>query len=216
MIDEKTNENYYLTFLRHGESIGNANDYHQGQANFPLTDLGKNQISKLARRWQEENKQFTLIISSPLLRAKETALIISEALSVGIQYDPIWMERDNGLLAGLPFEEAKKRYPRPPFIHPFKKIGITGETPWETFLRAGHALQSILFRDPGNYLIVSHGGLLNHVLHAIVGITPQPNEQGARFVFYNSAFATIKYSPKNHKWVILGLNDTAHLSVDSI
>ncbi len=208
-------EKYQLTFLRHGESVGNANSYHQGQADFPLTDKGKKQISCLASRWKREKKSFDTIIASPLSRAIDTAEIISKALDIGIVTDPVWMERDNGVLAGLTHQDARSRYPRPNFISPYHKIGITGETPWETYLRAGRALQSILHKKPGTYLIVSHGGLLNSVVHAIIGIAPHPNEYGPRFLFANGAFSTFEYYPHAHKWLVISLNDTAHLDCAS-
>ena len=32
---------HYIVFLRHGESVGNAEDRFQGQADFPLTEKGR-------------------------------------------------------------------------------------------------------------------------------------------------------------------------------
>ncbi len=71
-------------------------------------------------------------------------------------------------------------------------------------------MQSLVTRPEGNYLIVSHGGLLNVVLYAILGIAPQANFQGVRFRFRNAAFATLTYSPGAHIWLVEGLNDHAH------
>ena len=38
---------YTLVLLRHGESVGNANNYYQGQFDFPLTDRGRQQVRRL-------------------------------------------------------------------------------------------------------------------------------------------------------------------------
>lgn len=205
---------YNLTLLRHGESIGNAEGKHQGQSDFPLTEKGEAQARALADRWLHEKKNFDLIISSPLSRARSTAEILAEALNIAPEFNPLWMERDNGMLAGLRPEEAVISYPRPPFIHPYLPIGQTGESQWELYLRAGKAVQDLLHHPPGNYLIVSHGGILNMVLYAILGITPQANFYGPRFRFGNTAFATLSYNPGEHKWYVHGLNDRTHWQHD--
>src|SRR4030066_2591894 len=92
--------NYHITLLRHGQSQGNFEGRHQGQADFPLTDLGRQQTNALVDRWKAEKKEIDLIISSPLMRARETAEIIATVLGIPLVFDPLWMERDNGLMAG--------------------------------------------------------------------------------------------------------------------
>ena len=64
---------YNITLLRHGESLGNAGGIHQGQADFELSEIGLAQAHALADRWQRESVTFDRIISSPLLRARQTA-----------------------------------------------------------------------------------------------------------------------------------------------
>ena len=201
---------FYFTILRHGESQGNYEGRHQGQADFPLTDLGRKQTSALVERWKTEQKEFNLIISSPLARARETAEIISSEFGFQMELDPLWMERNNGLMAGLSPEEVREMLPQPDFIHPYQAIGQTGESQWELYLRAGKAVQSLINRPPGSYLIVSHGGLLNMFFYAILGIAPQPNFHGPRFRFNNTAFATLHYNPSSHRWYVIGVNDHFH------
>jgi broad specificity phosphatase PhoE len=202
---------FEITFLRHGESIGNAEGYFQGQHDFKLTERGKEQAVALANRWGSKNRSFDQIISSPLLRAKQTAEIISNSLNCPIEFDPIWMERDNGNLAGVKYENAKISSPRPDFIQLNDPIGETGESEWMLFLRTGRALQNLFKRQPGKYFIVSHGGLLNKIIHAIFGIKPQANFQGVHFRFDNTGFSSITYLPEANKWRILSINDKAHL-----
>jgi 2,3-bisphosphoglycerate-dependent phosphoglycerate mutase len=205
-----TSNIFCFTILRHGESQGNYEGRHQGQADFPLTDLGRQQTRALITRWKTEQKDFELIISSPLARARETAEIISTEMGFPVELDPLWMERNNGLLAGLSPEEVRETLPQPDFIHPYQAIGQTGESQWELYLRAGKAVQSLINRPPGSYLIVSHGGLLNMFFYAVLGIAPQPNFHGPRFRFNNTAFATLHYNPSSHRWYIIGVNDHLH------
>lgn len=201
---------YNFVFLRHGESIGNAESRWQGQSDYALTERGRAQAQALARRWKSEGVRFDLIIASPLVRARETAQIIASAVEARLELDTILMERHIGEMEGLTAEEVRRR-PQPPYVTPYDSIGGQGEGDWALFLRAGQALQALLRRPPGSYLIVSHGGLLNQLMNAIVGIAPHVDPSGVRFRFENTAFARVTYYPYQHRWTIDALNDRAHL-----
>ena len=201
---------YHITLLRHGESIGNADGYHQGQSDFNLTEKGRDQVRALAQRWYKEEVTFDQVIASPLARARQTAEIITQILNLPLDLNPLWMEMDIGVIAGLQHTEAKEKYPQPEFTHPYQPMGLTGESWWQLFLRAGQAVQDLLARPPGKFLIVSHGGNLNMALYAILGIIPQANFYGPHFRFENSAFATLIYDPSQHRWQVRGVNDHLH------
>jgi len=197
--------------LRHGESVGNAEDYYQGQHDFELTERGRGQAQALAERWAAEGTTFERIIASPLARARQTAEIINEALGLPLEFDPIWMERDNGKLAGLSHAEAAGKYPQPDFISPYEPIGETGEGQWSLYLRAAQALEKLMQLAPGRYLIVSHGGILNMLMLHVVGLAPQANFQGARFAFGNTGFSTVTFQPEMSRWIVTAVNDRSHL-----
>ncbi len=201
---------FHITLVRHGESVGNAESRWQGQADFPLTETGRAQAHALAERWKKEDMQFDHAIASPLARARETAEIIAQALGLKVEFDPLWLERDNGEFSGLTLLEVRQNFQRAPFTTPYDPVGLDGEGDWELFLRAGQALHNLLMRVPARYLIVSHGGLLNQFMHAVVGVTPQANNAGTRFRFGNTAFAQLMYFPHQHRWTIDKLNDHAH------
>jgi 2,3-bisphosphoglycerate-dependent phosphoglycerate mutase len=201
---------YNFVFLRHGESIGNAESRWQGQSDYALTEKGRKQARALANRWKSEGAKFDVIISSPLVRAKETAEIIASALDVKVEFDPILLERNIGEMEGLTVEEVRKK-PQPPYVTPYDPIGGEGEGDWALFLRAGQALYELVRRSPGSYLIVSHGGLLNQLMNAIIGIAPHVDPSGVRFRFENTAFARVIYFPHQHRWAIDTVNDRAHL-----
>lgn len=201
---------YIFVFLRHGESVGNAESRWQGQSNYPLTEKGRAQSRALADRWKSDGVKFDLVVSSPLARAKETAEIVASALNVRVEFDPIWLERDIGEMEGLTAEEVHRK-PQPPFTTPYDPVGGDGEGDWALFLRAGQALHDLLKRPAGSYLIVSHGGLLNQLMHAIVGVAPHADPSGVRFRFENTSFARVVYFPHQHRWAIDAVNDRAHL-----
>ena len=201
---------YLITLLRHAESVGNAENVYQGQKDYPLTEKGREQAQALARRWQEEGATFDHIISSPLTRAKETAEIVASALNIPLEFDELWLERDNGKMSEMNPEEREAAFSKP--VSLYRSPGETGEGEWDLYLRAGQAVQSLLNRPAGNYLIVSHGGILNKVLYSILGIAPDPGRRGPRFDFPNAAFARLQYSAKWHSWRVMGLGDLHHLN----
>lgn len=202
---------FNITLLRHGESVGNAEARWQGQSDYPLTEGGVAQAQALAQRWKRERERFDKVLSSPLIRASKTAEIIAAALNVPVEHDPLWMERDNGEFSGLTGAEVRQNFQHPPFQTPYDAVGGSGEGDWQLFLRAGKALHALLQRPAGKYLVVSHGGMLNQVMHAVVGVAPQANNAGMRFRFENASFARLVYFPGHHRWMIERLNDQAHL-----
>jgi 2,3-bisphosphoglycerate-dependent phosphoglycerate mutase len=203
---------YEIIFLRHAESVGNAEKRPQGQADFPLTEKGQSQAWALVDYWKTQDLKLDLILSSPLSRAKETAEIIAAELDIGIETDPVWMERDNGKLAGLLHEEAAEKFPEPEYMPLFQTVAETGESQWEVFLRAGQAINSLMKRGPGRYLVVGHGGLFNMVMYNMIGLTPQANYHGAWFRFANCGFTPVRYYPLDGVWEIRAHNLTPHLS----
>jgi len=93
---------------------------------------------------------------------------------------------------------------------PFDRIGESGESNWDLYLRAGAVVQKLVNRPGGNYLVVSHGGFLNRVLYVILGIVPQVNFSGARFRFGNTSFAVVLYNPVRHIWLVERFNQQFH------
>ncbi len=202
MLETKS---YDFVFLRHGESVGNAQERLQGQSDYALTERGRQQAEQLAERWASEGLHLDLAITSPLARAKETATIVANALRIPLEEDSIWLERDVGDLVGYTREETLEKYPDAERRMPYDPFGDRGEGDWQLFLRAGTAVQQLLRRPPGRYLIVSHGGLLNKVMYALLGIPIQPHSHGPSFRFENTGYAMFSYLPGRHQWRMLRL-----------
>ena len=210
-MSEKPAQVFQITFVRHGESVGNAENRLQGHSDFPLSETGMAQARALARRWQEQGTCFDLAISSPLARAADTARIIVPALEIPVlEFEPLWIERDTGGRSGLTMAEIHDRFTTPDFINPYDSYDESGESDWAVYLRAGQALLKILQRPPSRVLIVTHGAILNMALYAILGIAPQPNFQGPRFGLENTAFASFHYYPEIHRWRVDVIGDRNH------
>lgn len=92
-------------FLRHGQSQANAEGVLAGQLDSPLTKLGRHQALSEGERLREEELTFDVIITSPLVRAYDTAVAIAQALEYplgDLVTDPRLMERHVGDLEGEP------------------------------------------------------------------------------------------------------------------
>jgi broad specificity phosphatase PhoE len=165
---------HLFTFLRHGQSVANHKGIIQGHLDYPLSDLGREQAEARADAWAKEGRRYDLIISSPLLRARETAEILASRLNAPIEFDNPWKERYLGTAQGTAvqafLEASRNRPPRPPFSPSYED----GEGTWELYLRAAAAVQALVRRPPGRYLVVSHGGILNAALRAALGLAPSP------------------------------------------
>jgi 2,3-bisphosphoglycerate-dependent phosphoglycerate mutase len=194
----------FITLLRHGESEGNSLGVLQGQSDYPLTPIGSEQARELASIWKSEGTKFDLIMSSPLRRASQTAEILATSLDVPLEFDPLWKERNFGHLQDMQLDEINKIKPPLDFFHPYAPIGGTGESQLDLYNRASQALQSILRRPDGAYLVVSHGGILNKALFVIMGITPQAHYNSLIFRFGNTGYAQFSYNSPTRQWAMLG------------
>lgn len=193
----------YCTFLRHGRSWADDEKVHEGRYDSPLTEMGRAQAQARAEDFLQQQIRFDCIIASSLQRAYETATIIGRAFNVPVEADPDWMERDNGPLAGMPFDLAEERYPRPAFLNPYESPHGVIESDWDLYCRAARAVEKVVRRGAGSFLVVSHGGILNAALRTVVGALPVANQQGVAFGFGDTGYARWKYSPARHIWCLL-------------
>lgn len=159
-----------LVVLRHGQTDWNAERRFQGQSDIPLNAKGVEQAKSagksLARR------RFDVVYTSPLQRAYRTAVLVCPGGE--IRTDPRLMEIDVGSWAGLTWQEITDQLPGYEARYAngvdFRR-SPTGETLAEVVARGLPAIQEIAAENVGrSVLIVSHGLLLNRVLHAMLGL----------------------------------------------
>ncbi len=196
-----------ITLMRHGRSRADDEMVHEGRYDSPLTDVGRAQVRSRAEEWERAGVTFDLIFASTLVRAAESAQIVGETLGVPIEYDPDWMELDNGPLAGLPFDEGRERYPRPDFSNPFQPYLASGEgeSSWDLMIRGARALQRVVRRGGRSSLVVGHGGILNAAMYCMLGIPLMghgPHGSGVAFAFGDAGFVRASYNAARHVWVV--------------
>lgn len=203
---------YRITLVRHGESVGNAEERLQGHADYPLSERGRAQVFALAERWKREEVTFDHVIASPLSRALETGQIIAAALGIpGPETDPLWIERDCGIYTGLTWAEVERQAPGSDVAARCDSVAAAEEGDSAAFLRSGNAVHSILKRPPARYLVSSHRAILNMALYSILGITPRPNAHGGTlFRLRNGSFSRFRYYPQSRRWQVEVIGDRSH------
>lgn len=101
-----------LTWLaRHGETVGTVERRYGGAADFPLSDLGREQAAVL--REQVMRAGLTVVVTSPLQRATQTAEIVTSGRPGHemIVVDGLQEWNSYGVLSGLRRQEATDLFP---------------------------------------------------------------------------------------------------------
>ena len=78
-------------FIRHGEVENPKDIYYVNVPGYRLSNKGKKQAEETGEYLKSQNFNYE-IISSPLLRARQTAEIISKVISVKINFDDLLYE----------------------------------------------------------------------------------------------------------------------------
>ncbi len=95
-------------YLRHGETDWNAQGLSQGNVDIPLNPTGLAQARSAAERLR--HRGIATIVSSPLSRARVTAEIAGEALSLPVQFDDDLREVRFGVQEGQPMSDWFPRW----------------------------------------------------------------------------------------------------------
>ena len=135
----------WVTLVRHGKTDWNDTGRFQGHSDIPLNEKGLEQARVVAQTLAQE--EFDVVVSSDLIRCRETAEIICEGKNVSIVCDARWREMDFGPGEGLTWEEQVAR-----------GIENIGEDPQTMSDRVCEAVEELCERGCDNALIVTHSG----------------------------------------------------------
>ena len=159
-----------LLIIRHGESEADLLHVHEGRADFPLTERGHAQAEAMAE-YVATRYSVDRLYASTLARAMQTARHLAQRAGLEIIPDADLMEFDNGLLAGLPFDEAREKYP-PVDNLPADRSVYGMETRVAFRGRAEAALERIVAAagPEETVAVVSHGGVINQLWHVLLNL----------------------------------------------
>ena len=96
-----------VVLLRHGQTAWNAEGRAQGHADPGLDDVGQNQAEAVAPAMAALDP--TLLVTSDLARARETAAMLEKETGLTAVEDPRWREYDLGERTGLTLAEFGER-----------------------------------------------------------------------------------------------------------
>ena len=96
--------------LRHGQTALSVERRFAGRGDIPLTDVGLEQAAAAAARLARRGN-IDLVLTSPLLRARQTAVAVADAVGVPLAEDVDLAETDFGSWEGLSFGEVMARWP---------------------------------------------------------------------------------------------------------
>ena len=195
---------YYFIFLRHGRSLADDEQKCEGRYDSPLTQVGENQAFLTADKFRQYGFEFDKILTSPLMRALRTAEIINTSFKLPLLVEPLLIEHDNGIIAGMLKSELNEKYPLPTFDSPFRYYPEkTGENNVQEHARGGLALSRLIDFGPGRYLVVTHGGIGNAILRNIFGIGYMVNGSGVSFRLKDNGWVQVSYKEDKSHWQLL-------------
>ena len=145
-----------LYFVRHGESQWNVEDKICGVTDSPLTEKGQEQAAKTGMAILEAKIHADIILYSPLQRAADTALKISEITGIPAKEEPRLIEQNFGIWEGtsprnsMDFYRAKLN-----FINSFER----GESMFRVAQRIYNLIDDIEKEPEKTYLLVAHNGI---------------------------------------------------------
>jgi probable phosphoglycerate mutase len=158
----------HLVLIRHGESEGNRDRVFTRTPENPLTDAGREQV-RTAGEWVAARYRPVAIVSSPFVRARQTAAILAERLALAVRVEEDLREQSYGSLAGRPYAALRDATDYDPARYwLWRPPG--GETLVEVAARAGVALDRVAASAPGDDLmVVSHGGVMMALWRHVTG-----------------------------------------------
>jgi broad specificity phosphatase PhoE len=187
-----------IVLVRHGPTEWSVSGRHTGKTDLPLTEDGRAAAASLRERLA--GYEFTTVLTSPLLRARETA----ELAGLGDRAEPEadLREYDYGDYEGLTTDQIRED--RPGWY--LWRDGVPdGETPEQVGDRADRAIARVL-AEGGDAVMFAHG----HILRVL----------GARWIELPATYAghlalgtaaVCELGLERDRHVIRLWNDTAHL-----
>jgi len=169
----------HLYYLRHGQTVWNVENKICGSTDSPLTDFGRLQAKEAAEKILSEGIQFDEILYSPLSRAKDTALIISEITGIPAKEEPRLFEQNFGKWEGTSPRNS-------PEFTEAKRCFVSNYEGGESMIRLCHRVYTLLDKitqdSDKTYLLVAHNGI-SRVVHSY--FNDMTNEEYAAFGIKN-------------------------------
>lgn len=205
-------------FVRHGESEGNVGEI-SNTASTPLTEKGRKQASFVAERCAK--LPIEVVISSTMVRSKETADIITGHIHKPIEYSDLFGEiKLPSEVHGKPRSDQSVASVRMKVMEMFHHPGFR-HSDEESFddlkSRARMAMEHLVSRPENHILVVTHSIFMRILLAYLVmgeSLTALECRQFMRtMITENTCISIFGYNPSFDwkPWTLHAWNDHAHL-----
>jgi broad specificity phosphatase PhoE len=171
-----------LWLIRHGETEWSRSGAHTGRSDIPLTAAGQARAAAIGSYLG--GKQFALVFTSPLQRARETCRLAGYGGTA--QLEPNLMEWDYGSFEGRTSEDIRKNMPG-------WNIWINGVQAGETVEQVGSRARLVIDRAAsagGDVALFAHGHILRILTACWLGLPPAA---GQLFAFDTACLSVLGY-----------------------
>lgn len=197
--------------------MGNVGDHFQGH-HTALTERGLQQAAFVADRCSR--LEIDAIVSSPMVRALDTAKTISAVIGKSITESDLFAERRRpSSIVGSALSDVEAERINTEWTQSLLQGGervLDGETFQEIAERSGRALQYLAEREEQKILVVSHGFFLcTFLAHAIFREDLTPGLFTKIFNTFdvsNTGLSIIRHGGEWNEWEVITWNDHAHLA----
>ncbi len=190
---------------RHAEPVRIAEGEVEGPADPRLTERGRVQADRLASWLSTET--IDAIVTSPALRARETAAPLAAALGLEPEIDEGVSEYDAASGSYIPIEELREAKDERWFATiEGRWADVGGVDPHQFQARVIPAVEALIERHPGRKLaVVAHGGMINVYLANVLGLS--------RVLWFHPEYTSISRvrAARTGERSLTTLNETAHL-----
>jgi len=193
-----------VSLIRHGQTLWSITGQHTGRTNIPLTELGRRQADALGEML--DGQAFSLVLSSPLVRAWETMERAGYA-GQGVASDDI-LEWDYGVYEGRTTDDIRRDIPGwSIWTHPVE----AGESVDEVATRADRTIE-VCLAAAGPVAVFAHGHFLRIMAARWMGL---PSTAGRNLSLGTATVSTLGWERENR--VLRMWNDACHLdSMDPV
>jgi broad specificity phosphatase PhoE len=193
-----------ISFVRHGETALNRDGRLQGRVDSELSARGLEQVARLATRVSEW--EITAVYSSPLARARQTAIAIAAVGGCEVEVDERLIELDYGEWDGMALADIRTKRGESWFADPnFAPPG--GESLAAVQARVAEFCTDRLSGDDGHVIAVSHVSPIKAAVAWALGV----EERATLRMRLGLASITDIGAAPNGGGYLSSFNDAAHL-----
>ena len=172
--------------IRHARTRWNLEKKIQGRGDIALCGQGIDE----AAHWGDilKSEKFSLILSSPMIRARQTSEIISEKMGVDIAFDINLREQDFGCWEGKRITDIRKNEPGIIEMQESRGWGFCpphGEDRKNVLNRALKAIRKAADSFAERHvLVVTHNSVMKSILYHLMNRAFLPDEEKVMMAYY--------------------------------